>query len=97
MTRSISYHDELMTSLQEPSEAVMYLEVVLEEGDPLLIHKALLNVIEAAGGLEGFSASFKTDFDRLTCQLQASGEIEFTRLQRLLAGLGLRVVLRVAS
>ena len=40
MPKSISYHTELIESLKDTSEAAVYLEVVLEEGDPMMIKKA---------------------------------------------------------
>ncbi len=49
MPRSTSYHKKLIEDLKDPLEAAAYIEVVLEEGDPKMLSKALKNVIEASG------------------------------------------------
>ena len=97
MSKSISYHAELIKSLQDPSEAAMYLEVVLEEGDPRMIEKAFSNVIEAQGGIDTFSESFQEQRDRFNKKLHDTGEIEFKLLQALLKSLGLKVGLTVIA
>ncbi|MEM9539917.1 MAG: hypothetical protein AAGA60_10515 [Cyanobacteria bacterium P01_E01_bin.42] len=97
MPKTISYHTELIESLKEPSEAAMYLEVVLEEGDPKMIKKAFANVIEAKGGFDRFSENFRSQFDRFDRKLQETGEIEFKLLQKLLESLGLKVGLMVMA
>ncbi|MCC5652182.1 hypothetical protein LC609_20625 [Nostoc sp. XA013] len=43
MPRSVSYHEKLVKHLQDPLEAASYIEVVLEEGDPKMLGKALKN------------------------------------------------------
>jgi hypothetical protein len=45
--RSTSYHEQLITDLQDNLEAAAYIEVVTEEGDPRIINKALKNVAQA--------------------------------------------------
>ncbi|MEA5469405.1 hypothetical protein [Spirulina sp. 06S082] len=97
MPKTISYHTELIESLKEPSEAALYLEVVLEEGDPKMIKKAFFNIIEAQGGISDFSESFQEKFDRFDRKLQETGEIEFKLLQTLLESLGLKVGLMVTA
>ncbi|WP_230967452.1 DNA-binding protein [Nostoc commune] len=59
MPRSVSYHEGLVKHLQDPLEAASYIEVVLEEGDPKMLGKALKNVIEAQSGIERFPAQVK--------------------------------------
>lgn len=95
MTKSISYHPKLIESLKDSKEAAMYLEVVLEEGDPQMIRKAFLNVIEARGELMNQSLDFQDRFSEFERKLQDSGEIEFTLLQSLLNALGLKIGLMV--
>ncbi|MBE9118560.1 hypothetical protein IQ249_21970 [Lusitaniella coriacea LEGE 07157] len=63
MPESISYHAESIKSLKDPSEAAIYLEVVLEEGNPKMIRKAFYNTIEAKGGLHRLSNSFQEQFE----------------------------------
>ncbi|MBN3924827.1 hypothetical protein [Nostoc sp. NMS4] len=47
MPKSTSYHEKLIQDLKNPLEAAAYIEVILEEGDPKMLSKALKNVIEA--------------------------------------------------
>ncbi|MEC4802763.1 MAG: hypothetical protein SAJ12_13860 [Jaaginema sp. PMC 1079.18] len=95
MTKSIRYHPKLIESLKDPTEAAMYLEVVLEEGDPQMIRKAFLNVIEAREELINQSPDFQGQLSKFERKLQDSGEIEFTLLQSLLNALGLKIGLMV--
>ncbi|MGD1712456.1 DNA-binding protein [Dapis sp. BLCC M172] len=91
MPKSISYHTELIESLKEPSEAAVYLEVVLEEGDPKMIKKAFSNVIEARGGFNFISDDIYENLTIFDKKLKETGEIEFSLLRRLLESLGLKV------
>ncbi len=43
---------------------MLYIEVVLEEGDPKMLSKALKNVIEAHGGVDQLSAQVKKLYNR---------------------------------
>ena len=47
MPKSVSYHANLIESLQDPKEANAYFKAVLEEGDVELLQKAINNLIEA--------------------------------------------------
>lgn len=97
MPKSISYHAELIESLKEPSEAAVYLEIVLEEGDPKMIKKAFSNVIEARGGFNFVSDDI---YEKLTIfdeKLKETGEIEFNLLRILLESLGLKVGVAVRA
>lgn len=97
MPKSISYHAELIESLKEPSEAAIYLEVVLEEGKPKMIKKAFSNVIEARGGFGFVSQDIQENFTKLEEKLQETGDIEFNILRKLLESLGLKVGLMVMA
>ena len=59
MPRSISYHEELIEALKDPLEAAPYIEVVLEEGDPKMLRKALKNVVEAHEKMNNISEKNK--------------------------------------
>jgi DNA-binding phage protein len=95
MPKSISYHTELIESLKDTSEAAVYLEVVLEEGDPMMIKKAFFNVIEARGGVNLLSKDVQKTLMKFVEKLQETGEIEFNLLRILLESLGLKVGLMV--
>ena len=75
MPRSTSYHEKLIQDLQDTLEAAAYIEVVLEEGDPKMLSKALKNIIEAQGGIDQFSAQVKELYNKLDQMLSEKGEI----------------------
>ncbi|WP_243458419.1 hypothetical protein [Nostoc sp. UIC 10630] len=83
--------------LQDPLEAASYIEVVLEEGDPKMLGKALKNVIEAQGGIDQFPAQVKQSYEQLDLMLSEQGEIEFYCLRKLLDALGLQLAVTVKS
>lgn len=97
MPRSTSYHEELIKDLKDPLQAALYLEVVLEEGDPKMLRKALKNVIEAQGGIELLSAKVKQSDDKLDQMLLEKGEVEFYCINALLDALGLQLAVTVKS
>jgi DNA-binding phage protein len=97
MPRSISYHEELIEALKDPLEAAHYIEVVLEEGDPKMLRKALKNVIEAQGGVSLLSERVKQSYDKLDQVLEEKGEIEFYCLSALLDAFGLQLAVTVKS
>ncbi len=95
MPRSTSYHEKLIQDLQNPLEAAAYIEVVLEEGDPKMMSKALKNIIEAQGGVDRLSAQVKERYNKLDQMLLDQGEIEFYSLNSLLDALGLHLAVTV--
>ncbi|MEH2406348.1 helix-turn-helix domain-containing transcriptional regulator [Nostoc sp.] len=97
MPRSVSYHKGLIKHLQDPLEAASYIEVVIEEGDPKMLGKALTNVIEAQGGIDQFPAQVKQCYEQLNLILSEQGEIEFYCLSKLLNALGLQLAVTVKS
>jgi DNA-binding phage protein len=97
MPRSTSYHDQLIQDLKDPLEAAAYIEVVLEEGEPKMLSKALKNVIEAQGGIEKFSEPVQQYYEQLNQKLLERGEIEFYSLMALLDALGLHLAITVKS
>ncbi len=97
MPRSISYHEELIEALKDPLQAAPYIEVVLEEGDPKMLRKALKNVVEAQGGVDKLSEQVKQSYFKLDRMLGEKGEIEFYCLSTLLDALGLQLAVTVKS
>ncbi|BAY68021.1 DNA-binding protein [Anabaena sp. FACHB-709] len=95
MPRSTSYHEKLIQDLQNPLEAAAYIEVILEEGDPKMLSKALQNVIEAHGGVDQLSTPVKELYNKLDQMLSDKGEIEFYSLNSLLDALGLHLAVTV--
>ncbi|NMG18373.1 DNA-binding protein [Brasilonema bromeliae] len=97
MPRSTSYHEKLIWDLKDPLEAAAYIEVVLEEGEPKMLGKALKNVIEAQGGVDKLYPEVKQFYDKLDQMLSEKGEIEFSCLSALLDALGLQLAVTVKS
>lgn len=95
MSKSASYHEKLIEDLKDPLEAAAYIEVVLEEGDPKMLSKALKNVIDAKGGIEQFSVRFKQVYDKLEQILSEKEEMKFYCLSALLDALGLHLAVTV--
>ncbi|MHC5613814.1 MAG: helix-turn-helix domain-containing transcriptional regulator [Nostoc sp.] len=95
MPKNTSYHEKLIKDLKNPLEAAAYIEVVLEEGDPKMLSKALKNVIEAHGGIDRLSAQVKELYNKLDQVLSDKGEIEFYSLNSLLDTLGLHLAVIV--
>jgi DNA-binding phage protein len=97
MPKSVSYHEGLIKHLQDPVEAASYIEVVLEEGDPKILGKAIANVIEAQGGIDRFPAEVKECYEQLDLMLSEQKEIQFYCLSKLLDALGLQLAVTVKS
>ena len=55
MAKSIDYHNYLIKTLKEPSEAAGYLNAALDDGDIDGFLEALRNVVEAHGGMTKLS------------------------------------------
>lgn len=97
MPRSISYYEELIKTLKDPLEAAPYIEVVLEEGDPKMLRKALKNIIEAQGGVDKLLERVKQCYEKLVQMLEEKGEVDFYCLSALLDALGLQLAVTVKS
>jgi DNA-binding phage protein len=97
MSRSASYHEELIKDLKDPLEAACYIEAVLEEGDSKMLGKALNNVIEAQGGIDRLSLQVKQCYEKLDQNFFETEEIDFYSLMTLLNALGLQLSVTVKS
>ena len=97
MPKSTSYHEALIEDLKDPLEAASYIEVVLEEGDSIMLSKALKNIIEAQGGIDKFSDQIQQCYEKLDQMLLEKGNIEFSYLSTLLDALGLQFAVKVKS
>ncbi|MFN6571069.1 hypothetical protein [Dendronalium sp. ChiSLP03b] len=95
MPKSTSYHEILIEDLKEPLEAASYIEVVLEEGDPIMLSKALRNLIEAQGGIDRFSSQVQQYYQKFDQMLLEKGKIEFDYLSTLLDALGLQLAVKI--
>jgi len=91
MSKSKSYHEDLIESLRNPREAEAYLNAALEEEDPELFLLALRNVTEAQGGVAQLAEKAKLNRESLYKMLSERGNPELRSLEALLHALGFRL------
>ncbi|OGW65230.1 MAG: putative addiction module antidote protein [Nitrospirae bacterium RIFCSPLOWO2_02_FULL_62_14] len=91
MSKSKSYHEDLIESLRNPREAEAYLNAALEEEDPELFLLALRNVAEAQGGVAQLAEKAKLNRESLYKMLSERGNPELRSLEALLHALGFRL------
>jgi len=96
MSKSRSYHEDLIESLQNPREAEAYLNAALEEEDPELFLLALRNVAEAQGGVTQLAEKTKLNRESLYKMLSERGNPELRSLEALLHALGFRLAVTAA-
>jgi probable addiction module antidote protein len=96
MSKSKSYHEDLIESLQNPREAEAYLNAALEEEDPELFLLALRNVTEAQGGVAQLAEKTKLNRESLYKMLSERGNPELRSLDALLHALGFRLAVTAA-
>jgi probable addiction module antidote protein len=96
MSKSKSYHEDLIESLQNPREAEAYLNAALEEEDPELFLLALRNVTEAQGGVAQLAEKTKLNRESLYKMLSERGNPELRSLEALLHALGFRLAVTAA-
>ena len=83
-----------MKKLKDPGHAARYLTKALEVGDPANLQGALLDVIRAQGGYQQVAARSQLSEWRLKLMLWDEEECwKLIRLAKLLAGMGLRLVI----
>ena len=99
MSRSRSYEDMLDEDLQDPAEAVGYLNACLEDGDPDVFLLALRDVARAQGGVARLADATNLNREHLYRMLSENGNPALRSLEALLDALGFRlaVTLKEAS
>lgn len=97
MPKITSYHKAPIEDLKDPLEAGSYIEVVLGEGNPIILSKALRNIIETQGGIDKFSDQIQQCYEKLDHMLLEKCNIEFSYLSTLLDALGLQFAVKVKS
>lgn len=95
MPTSDSYHKFLIESLKNREEAAGYIEVVLEEGGdrPVLLRKAIRNVVESWAKSDRLSESTKQLHEKLDRMLTESNATEIYTFIELMDKLGFRVAI----
>lgn len=91
MKPAVSYHEELIKILKDPTEASAYLNAALEAGDKEAFLLALRNVLEARGGMTRISRHAKINRVSLYKMLSANGNPAFENILRLLRTAGIRL------
>ncbi len=95
MPPSKPYHPELIKALRDPREALEYLNVALEDGDPEAFLLALRDVAEAQGGVAQLAEAAKLNRESLYRMLSDRGNPELRSLDALLHALGFRLAIAV--
>jgi len=92
---SRSYHEFLIESLKNREEAAGYIELVLEEGgdQPVLLRKAIRNVVESWAKSDRLSDSAKQLHEKLDKMLTESNAAEIYTFIELLNKLDFRVAI----
>ncbi|MBK8870752.1 MAG: transcriptional regulator [Elusimicrobia bacterium] len=88
-----SYHKDLMQDLQDPREAISYLNAALEDGDKEAFLLAFRNVVEAQGGMSRASRVTRIHRVSLYKMLSKKGNPGIDSLMELLRLIGARMQL----
>ncbi|AHE65842.1 addiction module antidote protein [Legionella oakridgensis] len=88
MIKSIDYHDYLIESLKEPSEAAGYLNAALDDGDIDGFLEALRNVVEAHGGMTKLSEKTSKGRNSLYKTISSNGNPYLRNTNEILHALG---------
>jgi probable addiction module antidote protein len=89
--KSIKYQDYLIESLQDPEEAVGYLNAALKEGDVAAFLLALQHVIQAQGGITKIADRTHKSRTSLYKVLSKQGNPYLKSTNDLLAALNMRL------
>ena len=88
MSKSINYHDYLIESLKDPSEAAGYLNAALDDGDIDGFLEALRNVVEAYGGMSKLSKESAKGRNSLYKTISSNGNPYLRNTNEILNALG---------
>lgn len=91
MSKPRRFEDVLDEDLQDPTEAVGYLNACLEDGDPEVFLLALRDVARARGGVARLAEVTELNREHLYRMLSENGNPEFRSLEALLDALGFRL------
>ena len=93
--RDVTYESRLLEDLQDPEEAVAYLEAAIEDDDPATFLLALRQVVRAHGTSE-VARKAKLGRESLYKTLSESGNPELQTINKLLHAMGLRLSVQAA-
>lgn len=93
--RFIDYQEELIKSLQDPEEAVAYLNAALMDDDERVFLLALKNVLEAQeGDMASLARITKLNRENLYRMLSKKGNPKLTSIRSVLNALGLELAVQ---
>ena len=91
MVKLRRYEEVLDEDLQDPTEALGYLNACLEGGDPDVFLLALRDVARARGGVAKLAENASLNREHLYRMLSENGNPELRSLEALLDALGFRL------
>ncbi len=91
------YRDNLVKALGDRHEAAAYLDAALEAGDRAAFLLAIRHVVPANEGMSQTARSTGLNRENLYRLLSENGNPELASLEKLLASLGLRLSVEVAT
>ena len=93
--RFIDYQEELIQSLQDPEEAVAYLNAALMDDDERIFLLALKNVLEAQeGDMTSLARVTKLNRENLYRMLSKKGNPKLTSIRSVLNALGFELAVQ---
>jgi|SRR5579863_8328170 len=93
--RFTDYQDELISALQDPREAIGYLNAALQDEDPRIFLVALKNVLDAQDkDLAEFARETQLNRENLYRMLSSHGNPKLTSIVSVLNGLGLHLAIQ---
>lgn len=90
----IDYQEQLLQDLQDPKEAIAYLNAALMDEDPRIFLLALKNVIAAQGKMSSVAKKTKLNREKLYRMLSAKGNPKLMSIVPVLNALGLHLAIQ---
>jgi probable addiction module antidote protein len=94
MAKSRSYQKDLLSALQDPDEAVEYLNAALEDDEPEVFLLALNDVVDSHRGMSKLATSTSLNRENLYRMLSTKGNPELKSLRALLRAMGMQLTVR---
>ena len=91
MAKSRRYEDSLYEALQDPREAIEYLNAAMEDDDPSVFLLALKDLADAHGGVTRIAETAHLNRQNLYRALSENGNPTYESLQAVLHAMGLRL------
>lgn len=89
--RLIDYQERLLKDLQDPEEAMAYLNAALMEEDPRMFLLALKNVVDAQASMSEIAKKAQVNRENLYRMLSKNGNPKLTSIIPVLQSLGLHL------